>query len=182
MDQQLVERARDGDHDAFEALIVAVANRLMGVAVRILRDRDLAEDAVQAAIIAAWRDLPLLRDASRFESWIGRILVNACYTEHRSGRRRDVAIARLRVADPEPDLLRGLVDRDTLDRAFRHVPVEQRAVLVYRYYLGMSVDDIALELAVPAGTVKSRLHYATSALRAAIEADARASSTREAMA
>lgn len=173
MDAELIERARAGDHEAFEAVVVAVANRLMGIAFGILRDRAAAEDAVQAAIVAAWRDIPSLRDPSRFDAWIGRILVRACHASRRDSLRQEAVVRLLPRAGSQPDLLAGLVDRDTLERAFRHLPLDQRVVLVYRFFLDLPVERIALELGLPAGTVKSRLHYATTAMRAAIDADAR---------
>ena len=173
MDVELVERARAGDVEAFEAIAVAMADRLMGIAFGILRDRDLAEDAVQATVVVAWRDLPRLRDPERFEGWIQRILVRSCTSVHRQARRQWVAVRRIPLDRMAPDPLDGLVDRDTLERAFRHLPIDQRIVLVYRYYLDLPVDVIAAALGVPAGTVKSRLHYAISALRAAVDADTR---------
>lgn len=173
MDAELIERARSGDHEAFQAIVVAVADRLMGIAFGILRDRAAAEDAVQASIVAAWRDIHSLRDPSRFDAWIGRILVRACYASRRDSVRQQAVVRLMPPPGSDPDLLAGLVRRDTLERAFRHLPIDQRVILVYRFFLDLPVERIAIELGLPAGTVKSRLHYATIAMRAAIEADAR---------
>jgi RNA polymerase sigma-70 factor (ECF subfamily) len=173
VDVELVERARAGDVEAFEAMAVAMADRLMGVAFGILRDRDLAEDAVQSTMIVAWRDLPRLREADRFEGWVHRILVRSCRSAYRQSRRRWVAVQRIPMDPVTPDPLGGLIDRDTLERAFRHLPIDQRVVLVYRFFLDLPVDRIADALGIPAGTVKSRLHYAIAAMRAAIDADTR---------
>lgn len=182
VENELVERARAGDRAAFEAIAVAIADRLMAIAYSILRDRDVAEDAVQSTIVAIWRELPQLREPDRFEAWANRILVRACQTAHRATRRQEAAVRLLRVEPSAPDLLHGVVTRDTLERAFRHLPLEQRIVLVYRFYLDLPVDRIADELGIPAGTVKSRLHYATGAMRAAIDADARGVGSGEATA
>jgi RNA polymerase sigma-70 factor (ECF subfamily) len=173
MDRELIDRARAGDTDAFEALLVASGDRLLALAFRIMRDLDLAEDAVQAAYVRAWRDLHRLRDPDKFDAWLRRLLVNACYVLHRDVRRRAALVGTLHPAGPADDPVAGLVDRDTIDRGFRHLTIEQRAVVVYRYYLGYEVPAIAAELGIPAGTVKSRLHASMAGLRAAIDADDR---------
>ena len=175
MERALVELARDGDEEAFASLIRMAGDRLMGVAFRILRDVDRAEDAVQQAIVTAWRELPALRDPDRFDAWLYRVLVNACYLEARRTRRWD---ANVRVLTPDVPSgsaagFLSVEDRDELDRAFRRLPPEQRAVFVLHHHLGMRHAEIAETLGVPVGTVKSRIHYASATLRAAIEADAR---------
>jgi RNA polymerase sigma-70 factor (ECF subfamily) len=176
VERALVELARDGDEEAFASLIRMAGDRLMAVAFRILRDTDRAEDAVQQAIVSAWRDLPALRDPDRFNGWLYRVLVNACYVEARRTRRwnANVRVLDLDVADRASDELLSVEDRDELERAFRRLPPEQRAAFVLHHYAGMRITDIGEALEIPVGTVKSRLHYATAALRAAIEADARA--------
>src|SRR5262245_41245090 len=150
-------------------------DRLMAVAFRILRDTDRAQDAVQQAIVAAWRDLPTLRDPDRFSGWLYRVLVNACYVEARRTRRWDanVRVLVIDTASESSDELLSVEDRDELERAFRRLPPEQRAVFVLHHYAGMRLTDIGDALEIPVGTVKSRLHYATAGLRAAIEADSR---------
>jgi RNA polymerase sigma-70 factor (ECF subfamily) len=173
VDRDLVDRARRGDREAFTVLVHQVSDRLYAVAHRILRDADLAEDALQNALIATWRQLPHLRDADRFDAWSHRILVHACYAESRRTRRW---IANIRVlpsdgpTDPEAGL--SVIDRDELERGFRKLSIEQRAVFVLHHYLGMPLVEVAETLGIPAGTARSRLHYATIALRSAIEADA----------
>ena len=179
MDSELVDRARGGDRTAFEAIVVAIADRLMGIAFSILRDRDLAEDVVQATIVAIWQELPQLRDPGAFDAWANRILVRGCSTVRQRVRRHDAVVRLLRTDGAVPDLVHGVVTRDTLERAFRHLPMDQRIVLAYRFFLDLPVERIADELAIPAGTVKSRLHYAIGAMRAAIEADARGLAAEE---
>jgi RNA polymerase sigma-70 factor, ECF subfamily len=170
----LVDRAKQGDDEAFDALARTVGDRCMAIACRILRDVDLAEDAVQAALVTAWRDLRTLRDPDRFEPWLHRILTNACYAESRRGRRW---LAQIRVLPVDESSHTGDIltvdDRDQLERAMRRLTVEQRAVLVFHHYLDLSPHEVAQRLGIPIGTVKSRLHYAMSALRASLEADAR---------
>ena len=175
MERALVELARGGDEEAFASLIRMAGDRLMAIAFRILRDADRAEDAVQQAIVTAWRELPALRDPDRFGGWLYRVLVNACYVEARRTRRWDANVRLLTpdVVDSSPDELLSVEDRDELERAFRRLPPEQRAAFVLHHYAGMRLTDIGEALEIPVGTVKSRLHYATAALRAAIEADAR---------
>jgi RNA polymerase sigma-70 factor (ECF subfamily) len=173
MVDELVERARHGDREAFAALVQLTSNRMYAIATRILRDADLAEDALQGALITAWKSLPTLRDPARFEAWLRRLLVHACYAEARRRRSWTTNIRVLPVDGPVgPDGLISIVERDALDRAFGRLSVEQRAVFVLHHHLGLALTEIAETIGIPAGTVRSRLHYATHALRAAIEADA----------
>src|SRR4051794_26449941 len=173
MVDELVERARHGDREAFAALVQMTSDRMYAIATGILRDTDLAEDALQGALIAAWRSLPTLRDPARFEAWLRRLLVHACYAEARRRRSWTSTIHVLPVDGPVgPDGLLSIVDRDALDRAFRRLSIEQRAVFVLHHHFGLALTEIAETIGIPAGTARSRLHYATRALRAAIEADA----------
>ena len=174
MQVALVERARAGDEEAFASLARAAGDRLLAIAYRMLRDLGLAEDAVQQTLVIAWRELPQLRDIERFDAWIHRLLVNACYAEARRGRRWAANVRVLPIEGPAaPDEFLAVVQRDQLDRGFRRLPPEQRAVFVFHHYLGLTLPETADELGVPLGTVKSRLHYATNTLRAALEADLR---------
>jgi len=170
----LVRRAQDGDEQAFASLAVSVGNRLHAVAHRILRDTDLAEDATQQALLAIWRDLPQLRDLARFDAWSYRLLVRACYAEGRRARRWAPNLRLLSVDEPSAgEGLSSVIDRDQLERGFRRLSIEHRAVVVLHHYLEMSTEEVAQTLGVPLGTVRSRLHYAMRALRSALEADAR---------
>ena len=183
MHSEIVDRAKRGDEEAFDALARLVGDRCMAIASRILRDVDLAEDAVQAALIVAWRDLRTLRDSSRFEPWLHRILTRECYAEARRRKRWSGEIRLLPVDRPvEADELLSVNDRDQLERAFRRLTLEQRAVLVFHHYLDLTLVEVADRLGIPLGTAKSRLHFATAALRASLEADARTSTTQERLA
>ena len=183
MQQALVELARRGDEEAFADLARAVGDRLMAIAYRILRDVDRAEDAVQQTLVTAWRELPTLRDDDRFEAWLRRILVHACYAEARHRRRWAANVHVLPVDGPAgPDDIATVLDRDRLDRGFRRLPPQQAAIFVLHHYVGLTLPEIADELGVPLGTVKSRLHYATQSLRAALDADARTAPSTERLA
>jgi RNA polymerase sigma-70 factor (ECF subfamily) len=174
MRRDLVERARNGDHEAFQALTTSAFDRLYAVAWRILRDRDRCDDAVQECLIRAWRDLRGLRDADRFDAWLYRLLVNACRDEGRRERRRAPEIRVLALDPPGPsDAIGSVIDRDELERGFRRLTIDQRTVLVLHHYLGMRPSEVAELLGVPVGTIHSRLHYASTALRSVLEADAR---------
>ena len=169
----LVERAQGGEREAFAALVGLISDRMYALAARILRDNDLAEDALQSALITAWRQLPTLRDPDRFEAWIRKVLVHACCAEARRRRSWTANVRLLPVDGPAgPDELLSVIHRDALDRAFRRLSVEQRAVFVLHHHQGLPLVEIAESLGIPAGTARSRLHYATRVLRAAIEADA----------
>ena len=180
MDADLIGRAQRGDEEAFASLAVAAGDRLHAVAQRILRDTDLAEDATQQALLTIWRDLPQLRDPARFDAWSYRLLVRACYTEARRTRRWAPNL-RLLPADEAAatDDSNLVVDRDQLERGFRRLSIEHRAVVVLHHYLDMPLVVVAETLGVPVGTVRSRLHHAMRGLRAALDADARPT-TREA--
>jgi RNA polymerase sigma-70 factor, ECF subfamily len=179
VEQALVEQAQRGDADAFEALALTAGPRLHRVAYRMLRDSDLAHDVTQQALIAIWRELPSLRDPKKFQAWTYRLLVRFAYEAIRSRRR---AVTNIQVlpgwttggrepATPANSLT--VEDRDALERAFRHISIEQRAVVVMRHYVGMSLAEIGATLGIPEGTAASRLHYAMRSLRAALEADLR---------
>jgi RNA polymerase sigma factor (sigma-70 family) len=172
--RELVDRAKRGDEEAFDALARTVGDRCMGIAHRILRDAHLAEDAVQAALVTAWRELRTLRDPDRFEPWLQRILINECYAEARR-RARWSANVRLLPTDGSEETggILTVDDRDQLERAFRRLTLEQRAVLVFHHYLDLPLPEVAIRLDIPLGTAKSRLHHATAALKASLEADAR---------
>jgi RNA polymerase sigma-70 factor, ECF subfamily len=175
MDRELVERARSGDHLAFEQLAAAAVDRMFGVARLILRDADLAEDATQEALFRAWRDLPTLRDPDRWEAWLRRLLTRACMDQARKRPRLETHVRLLTVEPSMADASTALADRDQMARSLSRLPPDQRAALVLRYHLGLSVPEVAVTLGIPLGTAKSRLHHATEALRAAVDADARPS-------
>ena len=170
VERSLVERAQQGDHSAFSSLVRDVGRRLYGIALRVTRDPVIADDSIQEALILAWRDLPALRDPTRFEAWLTRIVVRRCYRELRDRRRPEMAWDDEGIAG---DPAASLADRDQLERGFRTLTADHRAVLVLRYYAGLEPGEIADVLELPPGTVRSRLHYGISALRSALEADAR---------
>jgi RNA polymerase sigma-70 factor (ECF subfamily) len=170
-----------GDLEAFSELAGLWIDRLYGLARLILRDCEAAEDATQEALICAWRDLAALRDPGSFDSWLRRLLVNACYREARkSGRRNrqelhvsiigaDVLVGSAAIPDP----FASLADRDQLERGFRSLSPQERALIVLHFYLDLPLRDTADALGLPVGTVKSRLHRTTRLLRASLDADAR---------
>lgn len=174
MDRDLVEQAQRGDREAFAILARTHGDRLMAIAQRILRDVGRAEDAVQQTLVTAWRELPRLRDPERFDAWLQRLLVNASYGEARRSRSWNANVRVLPLEGPAgPDEGLSLDNRDRLERGFRRLPPEQRAILVFTHYLGLSPTEIAGRLGIPVGTANSRLYYAHRAMRAAIEADER---------
>lgn len=175
MQRDLVERAQRGDREAFGRLAEQSVAHMFDVAQLMLHDADLAKDAVQEALILTWRDLRALRDPDRFTAWSHRILVRSVYRaatqERRQSAVRGLDASGERVLE---DSSRALEDRDLIDRGFRRLKPELRAVLVVHHYLGLTYDEAAEVLGVPAGTVKSRLNRATAAMRAELDAEARA--------
>jgi RNA polymerase sigma-70 factor (ECF subfamily) len=179
MERRLVERAMGGDEEAFDMLVDRIGASLYAVARRVLRDPSLAEDATQQALLAAWRNLPQLRDPERFEAWTYRLLVNSCRTEARREGRHRGNLRLLATDGPSaPDPASMLADHDQVDRAFRELSVDHRTVVVLVHYLGLSPTEAAAAMGTPAGTARSRLHYALDQMRATLEADARAVATR----
>jgi RNA polymerase sigma-70 factor, ECF subfamily len=171
-DHALIREAARGDRDAFAALAAPRLDQLFATATIILRDRGRAEDAVQEALVRAWRDLRSLRDPDRLDAWLRRLLVNACRDESRRGRRHESNIRLLPDHDrPTADSSSGLGDRDAIERGLRLLSADHRAVIVHHYYLGLSLSEIADALDIPVGTAKSRLHHARLALREAIGPD-----------
>jgi RNA polymerase sigma-70 factor (ECF subfamily) len=172
--RDLVEQAKRGDREAFAALAEVSIADMYNLAQLMLSDSDLAQDAVQEALIGAWRDLRGLRDTDRFRPWLRRILVNAVYRTAKRERRASRRFVNPTV-EAAPDPARDLENRDAIDRAFVRLSPEHRAVLVVHHYLELSDDEAAEMLGVRPGTVKSRLHRATAAMRSVLEADSRRS-------
>jgi len=171
VDRRLVERAIEGDRDAFASLALLVSDGLYAVAYRILRDPGLAEDALQNTLVMAWRHLDRLRDPDRFEAWIRRVLVHASYAEARRRGRETAKVRRISMTDELVDDGTAVIDRDEIEQAFRRLSPEHRAIFVLRYYLGLPLVEIASTLGIPDGTARSRLHYAIRALRALMQPD-----------
>lgn len=173
MDVDLVTRAQRGDQEAFAGLVDASGDRLLAIARRILRDPFRAEDAVQQTLVAIWHKLPNLRDPTRFEAWSYRLLVNACHAEARESRRWLPNLFGTTAEPTASDAAGSILERDLLERAFRRLSIDHRAVVVLRYYLDLTPDQVADTLGIPGGTARSRLHHAMRGMRAALDADAR---------
>jgi len=168
----LIDRARNGDLDAFESIVRARMDAVYRLSIAILGDEADASDAAQETFVAAWRELRRLRDAERFEAWLQRIAVNAARQASRASRRRRVReIASSTVVElaERPAPAAGRDDAAVLDAALATLPVDQRAILVLHHLEGRPLAEIAEILGVPVGTAKSRLFAARRALAAAIE-------------
>ena len=174
MDTDLVIRAQRGDQAAFAEIASTTYGRLHSLAYGILRDRALAEDAVQQAMLDAWRNLPKLRDPARFDAWTYRLTVNVCYAEAKRSKRW---LPNMPIDTPRepaaPDEIGLVADRELLDRGFRRLSVDQRAVLVLRHIVGLPLEEVAATLGIPPGTARSRLYRALQSMRASIDADTR---------
>ena len=174
MDRDLVQAARSGDREAYADLIRVRGDRLYALAQRILRDVDRAEDALQEALVIAWRDLPGLRDPDRFDAWLHRLVVRSCLAEATRERRlaSNLRVLPMDIPNSSDDFL-NVADRDQLERGFRRLPAQQRALLVLRHFEGREPAEIAEILGIPVGTARSRLHHAHRAMRAALDAEDR---------
>jgi RNA polymerase sigma factor (sigma-70 family) len=175
MQRDLVVRAQGGDLDAFSALTADRTQRLFAAARLILRNDERAADATQEALLQAWLDLRGLRDPDRFDAWLHRLLVRACYRAAK--RHRDREVTEIEMAPSHepatPDAQLAVALRDQLERGFSRLSPDQRAVIVVYHYLGLSLVEAADALDIPLGTMQSRLSRATQAMRAALEADDR---------
>jgi RNA polymerase sigma-70 factor (ECF subfamily) len=170
--RELVVRARGGDHDAFASLAGAAVTRLDAAARLILRDRELARDAVQDGLVRDWRDLRSLRDPDRFDAWLRRLVVHACIDQLRRRRARPIEVGLISMTGMLSDPVDGFVDRDALDQALASLDPAHRAVVVLHYYLGLPLPEAARMMGIPLGTAKSRLNRAIGALRRALDAEA----------
>ena len=173
MEQRLlVERARRGDHDAFAELARAAIVRLDQTARLILRDPELARDAVQDGLVRAWRDIASIRDPARFDAWLNRLIANSCIDLARSRRRRQVEVELRTIHAPAmPDISVSLADRDQVDAVLRQLDERGRAIVVLHYFAGLPLTEVAATLRMPVGTVKSSLHRALGTMRSALAVD-----------
>jgi RNA polymerase sigma-70 factor (ECF subfamily) len=174
MQRELVERARSGDHEAFADLARTSIGRLYAIATLILRDGDRAQDAVQEALVAAWRDVRAIRDPDAWDAWLHRLTVRACTRLARRERRRDLVELHVTL-DSDPmapgDMALSLAERDRFERELGRLPLDQRAVMVLHFFLDLPLSDAAEILDVPIGTAKSRLHRGLETLRGSTALD-----------
>jgi RNA polymerase sigma-70 factor, ECF subfamily len=174
MDRTLVERARQGDHAAFTALAKQATDRLYGVATLILRDPDRAQDAVQEAFLSAWRDVRSLREPESWDAWLHRLVVRACYREAARHRRSRLPVGAIGwIPTTVDDAGASISDRDEIERGFQRLTVEERAILVLHFHVGLSAAETGTVLGCAEVAARSRLHRALRAMRGALEADAR---------
>ena len=168
----LVVRAREGDRHAFAELARECGARLDATARLILRDPDLAQDAVQETLIRAWRSLPGLRDPQTFDPWLHTLVGRACIDQIRKRRRRVIEVELAPIHDrPGLDDAMRIADRDQLDRVLSRLEPEARAVVVMHFFLDLPLSQVAATLGIPVGTAKSRLHRSLAAMRSAIAID-----------
>ena len=176
MQRELVERAIGGDRDAFSDLVRASLSRQYAVATLILRDGDRAQDAVQEALVSAWRGLSALRDPDAWDAWLHRLTVRACFHQVRRDKRRRLVELQAK-PDHETtgvdDAPRALAERDRIERELDRLPIDQRAVIVLHYHLGLPLAEVALILDIPVGTASSRLHRGLAAMRSSMGAKPR---------
>ena len=168
MQRDLVIAARDGDLEAYSQLVRAAFPRLYGVANLILRDADRAQDAVQDALVLAWRHVRSLRDPDAWDAWLRRLTVRACYkVANKEKRRREVE--QHVTLDPGSAVARDhsaeLAERDWVVSQLGSIDIDKRAVLVLHYYLDLPMPEVAEILDIPYGTAASRLHRGLEALR-----------------
>jgi RNA polymerase sigma-70 factor (ECF subfamily) len=177
VEPQLIEAARRGDREAFDAIVRTRLDTVYRTAFTILGHAADAQDATQETFVAAWRNLPGLRDTNRFDAWLGRITINACKMAlRRRGTVREISID---LPDAQQPATGGAgpaaeaAEAEVFDRAFARLSVDDRAILVLHHHQELGIAEIADRLAVPNGTVKSRLHRARHALQRALDRENR---------
>ena len=176
LDRSLIDRARNGDLDAFETIVRARMDAVYRLTNAILGDEADARDAAQETFVLAWRELPRLREPDKFEAWLQRVAVNAARMTLRARGRRRVR----EIPSSQVDALAGRAATDDdagadaarLGAALVGLPVDQRAILVLHHLEGRPLAELATILEIPVGTAKSRLFAARRALEAALLADA----------
>jgi RNA polymerase sigma-70 factor (ECF subfamily) len=166
----LVAAAKRGDREAFRALVEPDLPAALGTARIVTRSEADASDAVQEALLSAWRGLDGLREPEAFPAWFRRHVVRAALKA--AQRRGRVVELDLAVAAPDGELDRAL-DARTLARAFGRLEARDRLLLTLHHFWGLSIAETAAHLGIPEGTVKSRVHYAMDRLRAAFAAEER---------
>ena len=180
----LVRRAAEGDAVAFDHLMITRLDRCYRLAYAILGNEADAADATQEAVVAAWRQLPRLRDPRSFDGWLNRIVANAARMSRRHrGRLREVRVAPAerqggaapQAEHPDPDArnqIDGVASADAIGRAFARLREQDRVILVLHHVEERPLAEIARSLGIAVGTVKWRLHQARTALERAMEAEA----------
>lgn len=171
MQRDLVDGARSGDRDAFSQLVKVAAPRMHGVANLILRDPDLAKDAVQDAFIAAWNGLPALRDTDAWDAWLRRLTVRSCYRLAKKDQRQTLVERTLHSPDPHAgttDTTADIAERQWILAELGRLHIDQRSVIALHYYLDLPMREVAEILDVPIGTAASRLHRGLEAMRVAM--------------
>jgi RNA polymerase sigma-70 factor (ECF subfamily) len=167
MDRELLVRARAGDREAFEQIVLAKGDSLFRTALAILGNEADARDSTQDMFVSAWRALASLKDFDRFDAWIGRILINECRMTLRSRRR--LGVVALTDSHADEYSVEPATDTTDFDAAFDRLSVDQRSLLVLHHLRGYGVGEIAAWLGIPAGTVKWRLSRARRALAAQLD-------------
>ena len=179
MREELIERAQAGDREAFSELAAGEVDRLYMTARLILRDPELAKDAAQEALVRCWRQLPKLRDVARFDGWLYRILVNAAADESRRRRRLELSVRAIPAEPFVADAAQRVADREQIERGFLRLSNDQRTVVVLHHYAGLTLDEVATAIGIPPGTARTRYYGAISAMRTALDADARSTRPEE---
>ena len=183
-DTALVERARNGDVNAYEALVQHYQEVAFRVAYQVTGDAADAEDAAQEAFVNAYYALGRFRAGAPFRPWLLRIVANEARNRRMAAHRRTALAQRALVAQtsgeaaPSPETAAEAEEfRATLLASLRRLRDDDRLILAYRLFFDLSEAEMAEALKCPKGTVKSRLSRALGRLRAALPADVRLPAT-----
>lgn len=162
----LVDQAKGGDEGAFEALVRAHHDRAYGIALRMTRSPEDAQDVVQEALVSAWQALPGFRGESSFETWLVRLVINRCHNLRRD-RRPAQPLGKTEVQDPRPQpetVVEAVQHRDAAVEAIAALPFDQRVALLLHTFAGYPHHQVAAILGTSEGAAKVRVHRARRAL------------------
>lgn len=162
-EDDLVQRARAGEVAAFEELLAGLVGPGFRVAMAMLHDRGLAEDAVQDASIKAWRKLDQFKPELRLTPWFLGIVANQCRSTARQRWLKVLLVAR--AGTDTPSLEDEALERAELRRAIRRLPHDQLAAVVLHFYLDLPLEQVASAMGWTVPSVKGRLHRAKGKLR-----------------
>lgn len=182
-DERLMERVKSGDAQAFDALLQRHGKALFNFIYRFVGNRQEAEDLTQDTFVRVLQSAPSFNSHQRFTTWAYHIATNLCIDAHRKAQYRQAVSLDERIGEDDQTLGDTVPDpqanteemaqkhelRRDIRRAIRALPTEQRMVVMLNQYQGMTYQEIAEVLGCPIGTIKSRMHHALKALRAALK-------------
>ncbi len=170
-EEKLIRLAKEGDQEAFGQLVDQYQDQVYTLACRTLGDPVRAKDVAQEAFIRAWRGIPRFKEESKFSSWLYRITVNACLSEHRKSNKPVSTFEQSELEMVKPSSLQGrhfeseFEDTDLIERLIACLEPTYRSIVTLFYVQDLSCNEISEILGHPVGTVKAYLHRARAQMK-----------------